>query len=126
MSILAHGSIVNRVCIGLLVVLFMSGFTAVLEPQQPVTQAEAIQQTLDRRIILVDLQGPIGPATMEFLIDSLQEAAARNTELLIIRMNTPGGLDSSTRGIIKAILNSPVPVTTFVATQGASARIVLY
>ncbi len=121
MSIFANGSIVNRVCIGFLAVLFMSGFTAVLEPQQPVTQAEVVQQSLDRRVILVDMQGPIGPATMEFLIDSLREAAARNAELLVIRMDTPGGLDTSTRDIIKAILNSPVPVATFVAPQGARA-----
>jgi membrane-bound ClpP family serine protease len=70
----------------------MFGFTAALEPQQPVTQSEAIQQTLDCRVMLVGMQGPNGPATMEFLIDSLREAAACNAELLIFRMDTPGGL----------------------------------
>lgn len=121
MSTPAHSLIVYRIWIGILVVLLMSGFAVALEPQQPVTQPKINEQSLDRRVILVDVQGPIGPATMAFLIDSLEEAAARNAELLIIRMDTPGGLDTSTRGIIKAILNSPVPVATFVAPQGARA-----
>ena len=67
------------------------------------------------------VQGPIGPATMDFLVKSLEEAALRNAELLIIRLDTPGGLDASTREIVKAILNSPVPVATFVAPEGARA-----
>jgi len=75
----------------------------------------------DRKAIVLDIQGPIGPATRDFVDRSLQIAADRNAALVIIRMDTPGGLAESTRDIVKAILNSPVPVATFVAPEGARA-----
>ncbi len=83
--------------------------------------ANPVAQTTDRRVFLLDVQGPIGPATAEYLIASLEKSSGRNAELVIIRMDTPGGLDASTRDIIKAILNSPVPVATFVTPGGARA-----
>ncbi len=70
---------------------------------------------------MLDLVGPIGPATADFVTGSLEKAAARNAEVVIIRMDTPGGLDASTRDIVKAILNSPVPVATLVTPGGARA-----
>ncbi len=73
----------------------------------------------DRQAIVLDVQGPIGPATRDFIERSLQKAAEDEAVLVIIRMDTPGGLDASTRDIIKAILNSPVPVVTYVAPAGA-------
>jgi membrane-bound serine protease (ClpP class) len=75
----------------------------------------------DRQAIVLDVQGPIGPATRDFLDRSLQKAAEDEAALVIIRLDTPGGLDASTRDIIKAILNSPVPVVTYVAPAGARA-----
>ncbi len=121
MSILARGSMMKEVWIYFLMAALMSGFAVALEGPQPTPQSEDTVEPPDRRAVLVDVQGPIGPATMDFLIDSLEEAAARNAELLIIRLDTPGGLDTSTRGIVKAILNSPVPVATFVAPEGGRA-----
>lgn len=79
-------------------------------------------QSADERLALVlDVQGPIGPATRDFIERSLETAAERKATLVIIRLDTPGGLDASTRDIIKAILNSPVAVATFVAPDGARA-----
>jgi membrane-bound serine protease (ClpP class) len=75
----------------------------------------------DRAAFVLDVQGPIGPATRDFIGRSIEKAAESDAELLIIRMDTPGGLDASTRDIIKSILNSPVPVATFVAPEGARA-----
>jgi membrane-bound serine protease (ClpP class) len=121
MSIPARGSMMKYAWIYFLLALFVSGITTALENPQPTPQSGITEDPPVGRAVLVDLQGPIGPATMAFLIDSLEEAAARNAELLIIRMDTPGGLDTSTRGIIKAILNSPVPVATFVAPEGGRA-----
>jgi membrane-bound serine protease (ClpP class) len=70
---------------------------------------------------VLDVQGPIGPATRDFITRSLETAVEREAALVIIRMDTPGGLDASTRDIIMAILNSPVPVATYVAPPGARA-----
>jgi len=84
------------------------------------TQATG-ETTQERQAIVLDIQGPIGPATRDFIDRSLQTAADRNAALVIIRMDTPGGLAESTRDIVKAILNSPVPVATFVAPEGARA-----
>ena len=81
----------------------------------------AEETTQDRQAIVLDIQGPIGPATRDFIDRSLQIAADRDAALVIIRMDTPGGLAESTRDIVKAILNSPVPVATYVAPSGARA-----
>jgi membrane-bound serine protease (ClpP class) len=75
----------------------------------------------DRVALILDVQGPIGPATRDFLSRTLEKAAERQAALVIIRMDTPGGLDASTRDIVKAILNSEVPVATYVAPAGARA-----
>lgn len=122
MGMLSSGSVMmNKAWIYFLVAAFVPGICTALEETQPGTQAETTIESPDRRAILVNVQGPVGPATMDFLVGSLEEAALRNAELLIIRLDTPGGLDASTREIVKAILNSPVPVATFVAPEGARA-----
>ena len=74
-----------------------------------------------RVAFVLDVQGPIGPATRDFVSRSLETAAERDAALVIIRMDTPGGLDASTRDIIKNILNSSVPVATWVGPAGARA-----
>ena len=92
------------------------------EPQPSSSpQSETATGQTDRRAVLLDVQGPIGPATAEYLTGSLEKAAANEAELVIVRLDTPGGLDASTRDIVKAIINSPVPVATFVAPGGARA-----
>jgi membrane-bound serine protease (ClpP class) len=72
-------------------------------------------------VVLVPLEGAIGPASADFLRRSLERAARDKAPLLIIRMDTPGGLDTSMRQIIKDILASPVPVATYVAPSGSRA-----
>jgi membrane-bound serine protease (ClpP class) len=106
-----------------LMVALMPAFGNASEEQQPSPspQADTLTGVIDRRAVLLDVQGPIGPATAEYLTDSLEKAAVSNAVLVIIRLDTPGGLDASTRDIVKAILNSPVPVATFVTPGGARA-----
>lgn len=71
--------------------------------------------------IQLDLDGALGVATAEYIIEGIETANARNANLIIIRMDTPGGLMEPMRDIIKAILNSRVPVVTYVAPGGARA-----
>jgi membrane-bound serine protease (ClpP class) len=85
------------------------------------TSAERSTQQANRTVTLIEISGAIGPATADFLIRGIASAEAAETELVIVEMDTPGGLDSSMREIIQAILNSSVPVATFVSPQGARA-----
>jgi membrane-bound serine protease (ClpP class) len=70
---------------------------------------------------VIELSGPIGPAMSRFVEHSLMNADSEHSTVVILRMDTPGGLDTSMRDIIKAILASPVPVVTYVAPGGARA-----
>ncbi len=72
-------------------------------------------------IWVLELDGAVGPATSDYLIRGIADAATARAQLVVIRMNTPGGLDGAMRDIIAAILASPVPVATFVSPQGARA-----
>jgi len=113
--------IIQKAWIYFLMVAFVPGLGAALENPQPTPPADVASETAGQLAIVLDVVGPIGPATADFLTGSLDKAAARNAEVVIIRMDTPGGLDASTRDIVKAILNSPVPVATLVTPGGARA-----
>jgi membrane-bound serine protease (ClpP class) len=70
---------------------------------------------------IITIDGAIGPASADYIVRGIARAEAQRHGLLIIRMDTPGGLDTAMRTAIKAILTSPVPVVTWVAPGGARA-----
>ncbi|MFL2554655.1 MAG: NfeD family protein [Candidatus Rariloculaceae bacterium] len=70
---------------------------------------------------LITISGAIGPATADYLVRGIESAEEAGSTLIFVVMDTPGGLDSSMRQMIQAILNSSVPVATYVSPQGARA-----
>jgi membrane-bound serine protease (ClpP class) len=70
---------------------------------------------------VLEINGAIGPATSRYIVHGLEAAQKAGSRLVILEVDTPGGLDTSMRDIIRAILASPVPVVTYVSPSGARA-----
>ncbi|OGT41394.1 MAG: hypothetical protein A3F13_05305 [Gammaproteobacteria bacterium RIFCSPHIGHO2_12_FULL_40_19] len=73
------------------------------------------------KAVILPINGPIGPATQDYIERGLKEAAEEKAAIVILEINTPGGLETSMRGINNAIIASPVPVVSYVAPSGARA-----
>ncbi len=81
----------------------------------------ACSQAQARRADVVTVDGIINPAVAEFIAASISRSAAEGAECLIIRMDTPGGLDLSMRSIIKEMMGAGIPVIVYVSPAGARA-----
>jgi membrane-bound serine protease (ClpP class) len=100
-----------RPCVGLLAML---AWVAWCPPA-------AATATSSSTAVLVEIKDAIGPATKDHFLRALAHAEARNAELLLLQLDTPGGLDASMRDMIQGILSARVPVVTYVAPAGARA-----
>jgi membrane-bound serine protease (ClpP class) len=100
--------------------LLLAAF-ALLASTRPPVAAPAQEAQAGRVVLLLSVEGAIGPGVAGYLRDGLARAAERDAALAVVRIDTPGGLDSATRGIVRAILASPVPVAVWVAPSGARA-----
>ena len=72
-------------------------------------------------IYVLTMEGTVNPITAQYMVDGIGEAEEQQAECVIIQMDTPGGLDTSMRKIIKEILNATVPVIVYITPQGARA-----
>jgi membrane-bound serine protease (ClpP class) len=98
------------ICLAMLVTMVVA---ALALPARPATAAD--------RAIVLEIDGAIGPPLADYIARELTAARTEEARLIVLRMNTPGGLDTSMRKIISAILASPAPVATYVAPNGARA-----
>src|ERR1700728_650022 len=69
--------------------------------------------------VVLEINGAIGPATARYVVRGLEAARRDGARVVVLEMDTPGGLDSSMRDIIRAIVPSPIRVITYVAPRGA-------
>lgn len=79
------------------------------------------QESNQRTAVVLSINGIIGPASADYIVRGIDHAKSRNAKAVLLRMDTPGGLDTSMRDIIRAILASPIPVLTYVTPGGARA-----
>jgi membrane-bound serine protease (ClpP class) len=92
-----------------------AGLASVLALAAPASAAPS------SRVLVAEFENDVNPVTQEYLLDAIDQAEEGGYAALVIEMDTPGGLGSSMRAIVKAILAAKVPVVVYVAPPGASA-----
>lgn len=70
---------------------------------------------------VLQIDGPIGPATARYIVHGIEAASRNGSQLVVIELDTPGGLDTSMREIIQSILAAPIPVVSYVYPPGSRA-----
>ena len=93
----------------------------VIAQSTPAAAPSAVPSTPPRTVSVIDLDGAITPITVRLLSGAVERAQADRAEALVVRLDTPGGLERSMRSMVQTILTSDVPVLVYVAPTGARA-----
>lgn len=103
------------------VLLLIAGITLALAQPGGTANPARAQPSAAAPVYLIPLKGAVGPASASFLRRGFEQARQAGAQLIVLEMDTPGGLDPSMRQIIQDILASPVPVLSYVYPGGARA-----
>ncbi len=103
------------------VTLFLGVILGFIGQSSAIETIDTTDNSSTGTIIQLEINGAIGPGTSDYIERNLDFAAETGAVCVLIRMDTPGGLDASMRQIIKKIIASPVPVVSFVGPGGARA-----
>ncbi len=99
-------------------VLMLAGLAVLGAPEG---RGQADTKPAAKTVAVLDIKGPIGPATSDYFHRSIEKARAMGAAAIVLRMDTPGGLSSAMRDIIQDIITAPAPVITYVTPGGARA-----
>ena len=101
---------IHRLLLAVSILAILAGLTGIVAAQER-----------DRHVLALEVDGIISPVVERFIGRAVERAEEREAELLVIRLDTPGGLLSSTRKIVEHLLNAEVPIAVYVAPRGAFA-----
>ncbi|WP_420993255.1 NfeD family protein [Cupriavidus sp. 30B13] len=107
--------------LALLAAVVLAAVLAALVPHGTAFAAPPAAAPAAAPVVVIPLKGAIGPASASFIVRGMAHARGSGAQLIVLEMDTPGGLDLSMREIIQAILASPVPVASYVYPGGARA-----
>ncbi|MFZ3215479.1 MAG: nodulation protein NfeD [Candidatus Acidiferrales bacterium] len=105
----------------LLLAIVLAAFSLTFSSPPSAQSAPPVSPAAASTVFELHIDGEIEPILAEYIVRGIDEANQQHASLILITMNTPGGLDSSMRSIIQSILRSPVPVVTYVYPTGSRA-----